>query len=144
MTTLFAALSAGAKTYLLCNLSIFFFSAFTDRLSDCLYKCGCVVKFSTLMSTMRKNWFFQVVKGHALRLMKSNFFSPHARPYAVTYIYISEISFIVTWSNKYSLNRSPSPRHIILNPASTASKSNRKANTLLEGIQTSSLHSLTK
>ena len=30
--TLFAALSAGAKTYLLCNLSIFLFSAFTERL----------------------------------------------------------------------------------------------------------------
>ena len=30
--TLFAALSAGAKTYLLCNFSIFLFSAFTERL----------------------------------------------------------------------------------------------------------------
>ena len=32
--TLLAALSAGAKTYLLCNLSIFLFSAFTERLGS--------------------------------------------------------------------------------------------------------------
>ena len=52
--TLFAVLSAGAKTYLPCNFSIFLFSAFTERLGGCLYKCGCVVKFSILMSTIRK------------------------------------------------------------------------------------------
>ena len=45
--------------YLLCNFSIFFFSAFTERLGGCLYKCGCVVKFSILMSTIRKNSSFQ-------------------------------------------------------------------------------------
>ena len=51
MMTLFAALSAGANTYLLCNFSIFLFRVFTERLGGCLYKCGCVVKFSILMST---------------------------------------------------------------------------------------------
>ena len=60
--TLFAALSAGAKTYLLCNFSIFLFSAFTERLGGCLYKCGCVVKFSILMSTIRKNSSFQSLR----------------------------------------------------------------------------------
>ena len=30
---------------------------FTERLGGCLYKCGCVVKFSILMSRMRKNSF---------------------------------------------------------------------------------------
>ena len=60
--TLFAALSAGAKTYLLCNISIFLFSAFTERLGGCLYISGLVVKFSILMSTMLKNSFFPVVK----------------------------------------------------------------------------------
>ena len=40
MMTLFAALSAGANTYLLCSLSIFLFSAFTERLGGCLYVDG--------------------------------------------------------------------------------------------------------
>ena len=62
MMTLLAALSAGAKTYLLCNLSIFLFSAFTERLGGCLYKLGCKVKFSILMSTIRKNSFFQSLR----------------------------------------------------------------------------------
>ena len=53
---------AGAKTYLLCNLSIFLFSAFTKRQGGCLYRCGCVVKFSILMSTMRKKSFFQSLR----------------------------------------------------------------------------------
>ena len=60
--TLFAALSAGAKTYLLCYFSIFLLSAFTERLGGCLYKCGCVVKFSILMSTIRKNSSFQSLR----------------------------------------------------------------------------------
>ena len=57
MMALFAALSDRTKTYLLCNFSIFLFSAFTKRLVGCFYKCGCVVKFSILMSTMRKIHF---------------------------------------------------------------------------------------
>ena len=44
MITLFAALSAGAKTYLRCNFSIFFFNDLTERLGGCLYKCGCFGK----------------------------------------------------------------------------------------------------
>ena len=44
MMTLFTALSAEPNTYLRFNLSIFLFSAFTERLGGCLYKCGCVVK----------------------------------------------------------------------------------------------------
>ena len=51
-------LSTGAKTYLLCYISIFLFSAFTERLDGCLYKCGCIVKFSIQTSTMRKKSFF--------------------------------------------------------------------------------------
>ena len=47
---------------LLCNLSIFFFSVFTERLGGCLYKCWCIVKFSILMSTTRKNSFFQSLR----------------------------------------------------------------------------------
>ena len=38
--------------------AIFLFRAFTERLGGCLYKCGCVVKFSILMSTIRKNSSF--------------------------------------------------------------------------------------
>ena len=34
----------------------------TERLGGCLYKCGCLVKLSILMSMMRKN-HFPVVKG---------------------------------------------------------------------------------
>ena len=59
MITLFAALSAGAKTYIRCNFSIFFFNDLTERLGGCLYKCGCLVKLSILMSMTRKNSFFQ-------------------------------------------------------------------------------------
>ena len=59
MITLFAALSAGAKTNLRCNFSIFIFNDFTERLDGCLNKCGCLVKLSILMSIMRKNSFFQ-------------------------------------------------------------------------------------
>ena len=62
MITLFTASSAGAKTYLLCNLSTFLFSTFAERLGGCLYKWGCVVKFSILMSTMRINSFFQYLR----------------------------------------------------------------------------------
>ena len=62
MITLFAALSAGAKTYLRCNFSIFFFSDLTERLDGCLYKCGCLVKLSILMSMIRKNSFFQSLR----------------------------------------------------------------------------------
>ena len=62
MITLFAALSAGAKTYLRCNFSIFFFNDFTERLDGCLNKCGCLVKLSILMSIMRKNSFFQSLR----------------------------------------------------------------------------------
>ena len=40
MITLFAALSAGAKTYLRCSFSIFFFNDLTERLGGCLYKCA--------------------------------------------------------------------------------------------------------
>ena len=63
MITLFAALSAGAKIYLLCYLSIFLSSAFTERLGGCLHKCRCVVKLSILMSTMRKHSFLPFIKG---------------------------------------------------------------------------------
>ena len=62
MITLFAALSAGAKTYLRCNFSIFFFSDLTERLDGCLYKCGCSVKLSILMSMIRKNSCFQSLR----------------------------------------------------------------------------------
>ena len=62
MITLFAALSAGAKTYLRCNFSIFFFNDLTERLGGCLYKCGCLVKLSILMSMTRKNSFFQSLR----------------------------------------------------------------------------------
>ena len=44
MMTLFTAFSAGTNRYLRFNLSIFLFSAFTERLGGCLYKCGCVLK----------------------------------------------------------------------------------------------------
>ena len=60
MMTLFAALSAGAKTYLLRNLSVFLFSAFTIQLGDCLYQFGCIVKFSILIL---KKIHFPVDKG---------------------------------------------------------------------------------
>ena len=59
MMTLFDALSAGVKSYLQCNFPVFLFSAFTERQAGCFYKFGCVVKFSILMSTMFKNYFFQ-------------------------------------------------------------------------------------
>ena len=59
---LFAALSAGAKTYSRCNFSIFFFNDFTERLDGCLNKCGCLVKLSILMSILRKNSFFQSLR----------------------------------------------------------------------------------
>ena len=62
MITLFAALSAGAKTYIRCNFSIFFFNDLTERLGGCLYKCGCLVKLSILMSMTRKNSFFQSLR----------------------------------------------------------------------------------
>ena len=62
MITLFAALSAEAKTYLRCNFSIFFFGDLTERLGGCLYKCGCLVKLSILMSMMRINSFFQSLR----------------------------------------------------------------------------------
>ena len=38
--TLFAALSAGAKTYFRCSFSIFFFNDLTERLDGCMYKRG--------------------------------------------------------------------------------------------------------
>ena len=57
MVTLIAALSVGAKTYLRCNFSIFFFNDFTERLDGCLNKCGCLLKLSILMSIMSKNSF---------------------------------------------------------------------------------------
>ena len=44
MITLSAALSAGAKTYLRCNFSIFCFNDFTERLDGCLNKCGTELK----------------------------------------------------------------------------------------------------
>ena len=62
MMTLFAALSAGAKICLLCNLPIFLFSAFSKRLGSCLYKCGCIVKVYILMSTIHKNSFYQSLR----------------------------------------------------------------------------------
>ena len=62
MITLFAALSAGANTYLRCNFCIFFFNDLTERLGGCLYKCGCLVKLSILMSMMRENSFFQSLR----------------------------------------------------------------------------------
>ena len=62
MITLLAALSAGAKPYLRCNFSIFFFNDLTERLGGWLYKCGCIVKLSILMSMMRKI-HLPVVKG---------------------------------------------------------------------------------
>ena len=62
MMTLFAALSAGAKTYLLWSFSIFLFKDFAERLVGCLYKCGCLVKFSMQMSIIRKNSFFQLLR----------------------------------------------------------------------------------
>ena len=62
MITLFAALSAGAKTNLLCNVSIFLFNDFTERLDGCLNKFGCLVQLSILMSIMRKNLFFQSLR----------------------------------------------------------------------------------
>ena len=62
MITLLAALSAGAKTYLRCNLSISFFNDFTERLDGCLNKCGFLLKLSILMSIMRKNSFFQSLR----------------------------------------------------------------------------------
>ena len=62
MITLFAALSAGAKTYIRCNFSIFFFNDLTERLGGWLYKCGCFVKLSILMSMTRKNSFFQSLR----------------------------------------------------------------------------------
>ena len=62
MMTLFAALSAGAKTYLLWSFSIFLFHDFTERLVGCLYKCGCLVKFSIRMSIIRRNSFFQSLR----------------------------------------------------------------------------------
>ena len=62
MITLFAALSAGAKTHVRCNFSIFFFNDFTERLDGCLNKCGCFVKLSILMSIIRKNSFFQPLR----------------------------------------------------------------------------------
>ena len=60
--TLFAALSAGTKTYLRWYLSIYLFSTFTEQLGGCLFKCWCIVKFSNLMSTIRKNSFFQSLR----------------------------------------------------------------------------------
>ena len=62
MMTLFAALSAGAKTYLLWSFSIFLFNDFTERLVRCLYKCGCLVKVSIRMSIIRRNSFFQSLR----------------------------------------------------------------------------------
>ena len=41
--------------YLICDFSIFPFSAFNERLGLCLYKYGCVVKLSILMSTISKH-----------------------------------------------------------------------------------------
>ena len=60
----------GKDIYLLCNYFIFLFSAFTERLGGCLYKCGCVVKFSILMSTIRKNSFSSRYR-HAFRRLPS-------------------------------------------------------------------------
>ena len=51
-----------AKTYLLWSFSIFLFNDFTERLVGCLYKCGCLVKFSIRMSIIRKNSFFQSLR----------------------------------------------------------------------------------
>ena len=51
-----------SKDYLLCNISIFLFNACTERLGGWLYKCGCEVNFSILMSTMRKNSFFRSLR----------------------------------------------------------------------------------
>ena len=48
LMALFAALLAGAKTYLLCNFFNFPFQCSTERLGGCLYKCGCVVKILSL------------------------------------------------------------------------------------------------
>ena len=62
MMTLFAALSAGAKTYLLWSFSIFLLNDFTERLVGCWYKCGCLVKFSIWMSNIRKNAFFKSLR----------------------------------------------------------------------------------
>ena len=52
--------SRGRHIY--CVISLFECSE-PERLGDCLYKCGCVLKVSILISTMRKNSFFPVVKG---------------------------------------------------------------------------------
>ena len=65
MMTLFAALSAMAKTYLLRSFSIFLLKDFTERLVGCLYKCGCLVKFTIRMSIIRKNSFFQSLRACA-------------------------------------------------------------------------------
>ena len=48
--------------YIRCNFSIFFFNDLTERLGGCLYKCGCLVKLSILMSMTRKNSFFQSLR----------------------------------------------------------------------------------
>ena len=64
MIMLFAALSAGTKTYLQCNFSIFFFIDWTERLGGCLYKCGCVVKLSILMSIIFNISFFQSLRAY--------------------------------------------------------------------------------
>ena len=62
MITLFAALSAGTKTYLRCDFSIFFINDLTERLDGCLYKYGCFVTLSILMSMIRKNSLFQSLR----------------------------------------------------------------------------------
>ena len=66
MMTLFAALSAGAKTYLLWSFSIFLFNDFTERLVGCLYKCGCLVKISIRMSIIRKHSCFRSLRACTL------------------------------------------------------------------------------
>ena len=62
MMTLFAALSTGAKTYLLWSFSIFLLNDFTEWLVGCLYKCECYVKFSMRMSIIRISSFFQSLR----------------------------------------------------------------------------------
>ena len=67
--------SRGRHIY--CVISLFSCSV-PERLGDCLYKCGCVLKVSILTSTMRKNAFFQLLRACTQKQNHPSCSMPHA------------------------------------------------------------------
>ena len=103
------------QTYLLCNLSIFMFIAWTtERLhvGDCLYKCWCVLKVSILMSTMRKNSIFQLLRACTQNHNHPSYSMPPALIKTTYNAYFSISHFtdsLTSLSNKFNIER-----HVLL------------------------------